>query len=80
MARVPGAGHFVQADAPADCLAVIRRHGAQGHVVLAADTTVVLGSRVLQKPANGTTPAFASEAIMKVQKVMGMYFLSPPIF
>ncbi len=33
-------------------LAVIRRHGAQGHVVLAADTTVVLGSRVLQKPAN----------------------------
>ncbi len=32
--------------------AVIRRHGAVGHVVLAADTTVVLENHVLQKPAS----------------------------
>jgi len=32
--------------------AVIRRHGAVGHVVLAADTTVVLDRHVLQKPAS----------------------------
>ncbi len=33
--------------------AVIRRHGAVGHVVLAADTTVVLDGHLLQKPASG---------------------------
>ena len=33
-----------------------------------------------QKPASGNTPALASEAIRKVQKVIGMYLRRPPIF
>ena len=33
-----------------------------------------------QKPASGGMPANASDEMAKVQKVVGMYFLSPPIF
>ena len=32
-----------------------------------------------QKPASGKTPALASDAAMKVQKVIGMYLRRPPI-